>query len=92
MKWHGDNPNLAPFDPGATFPIPERRFGQPITEVVNGTFGVPAASSPRFWRGFAPIGRRTREFAELVRAYGVVLLTMIKIVLIAAISFASPSQ
>jgi hypothetical protein len=69
-----------------------RRFGQPIMEVVNGTFEASAASSPCFWLWVASIARRKSEFCGLVRTYGAVLLTMIKIVLIGAISFASPSQ
>src|SRR3979409_2704722 len=73
-------------------PIRQRSFRQPTTEIVKGTFCVAAASSPCFWRKVAPIGEPEREFCETIRPYSAVLLTMIKIVLIAAISFASPSQ
>jgi hypothetical protein len=72
--------------------IPERRFGQPIMEAVNGTFGVPRRKFAMFLARICPNCRRAREFAGLVIPYGVLLLTMIKIVLIAAISFASSSQ
>jgi hypothetical protein len=41
---------------------PTAKFGQPITEMVNGTFGVFAASSPFFWRRVAPIKQGEREF------------------------------
>src|SRR5580704_14136392 len=85
MKRHGDNPLRA-------WPVRQRGFGKPITKRVNGTFDLFAASSPCFWRRVAPIGGREREFCEPVRPYGPVLLTMIKIVLIAGISFAPPSQ
>jgi hypothetical protein len=60
--------------------------------MVNGTFGVPAAGSPYFWRRVAAINELKREFCGLVRTYRPVLLTMIKNALIATISFASPSQ
>jgi hypothetical protein len=61
-------------------------------ELVNGTFGVPAASSPLFRRKVAVVGRGEREFSGLRRPYGAALLTMIKIVLIAPISFVSLCQ
>jgi len=67
-------------------------FREPITELVNGTFGVLAASSPCFRQGAASFPRPRREFRGLVRRYGALLLTMIKKVLIAAISFASLCQ
>jgi hypothetical protein len=60
--------------------------------MVNGTFAVFAASSPFFRRRVAPIKQSEREFRGLVRPYGFALLTMIKIVLIAAISFEPLSQ
>jgi hypothetical protein len=54
-------------------------------EVVNGTFVERAASSPPF---------SAKRFPDplVVAMTGGPPLTMIKIVLIAAISFASPSQ
>jgi hypothetical protein len=61
-------------------------------EKVNGTFGVAAASSPCFGQKVGSINQQAREIRGLVRPYGSALLTMIKIVLIAAISFARPSQ
>jgi hypothetical protein len=49
--------------------IRQRRFRQPNTKVVNGTFGVPAAGLPCFWRRFAPIdsefARAAGNFEEL---------------------------
>jgi hypothetical protein len=85
MKRHDDNPNLLAADPAA-------KFSSANHGMVNGRFCVTAASSPCFWRKIAPIRAPEREFCGTVRPYGAVLLTMIKIVLIAAISFASPSQ
>jgi hypothetical protein len=58
MKRHGDNPNLP------ARPIPAAKFGQPITELVNGTFRVPAVSSPFFWQKVAPINNRDENFEE----------------------------
>jgi hypothetical protein len=83
MKRHGGFPKLAPL---------AAKFGQPITEMVNETFGPFAASSPFFRRRVASIKQSEREFPGPVRPYGFALLTMIKIVLIAAISFEPLSQ
>jgi hypothetical protein len=41
---------------------PTAKFRQPITEMVNGTFGVFAASSPFFRRRVAPIKQSELEF------------------------------
>jgi hypothetical protein len=60
--------------------------------MVNGTFRVPAASLPCFWQKVAAIDPVVREFRSFAEPYGATLLTMIKIVLIVTISFASPSQ
>jgi hypothetical protein len=90
MKRHGGFPKLAPL--AAKFAVRQRRFGQPIMEMVNETFGPFAASSPFFRRRVAPIKQSEREFRGPVRPYGFALLTMIKIVLIAAISFEPLSQ
>ncbi len=86
MKRHGDNPDL----PAPS--IRQRSFRQPITEMVNGTFWPPAAGLPCFWQRVAAIGGPDKKFCGFVRPYRAVLLTMIKNALIAAISFASPSQ
>jgi hypothetical protein len=86
MKRHGSNLN------SSARRFRQRSFRQPIMEVVNETFCVPAASSPLFWRKIAAIGPGLLEFSGLRRPYSAALLTMIKIVLIAAISFASLSQ
>jgi hypothetical protein len=75
-------------------PAPDRSGlepGQPITEVVNGTF----RRKPQVCR---LLGQKfpDREQADHKRLPSVFIgglpLTMIKIVLIATISFASPSQ
>jgi hypothetical protein len=60
--------------------------------VVNGTFVVPATGLPFFRREVAAINQTSWEFRGLLMPYGLVLLTMIKIVLRAAISFASATQ
>jgi len=60
--------------------------------MVNGTFEVPAHCLPPFCRDVAAINESNWELRGLLMPYGLVLLTMIKIVLIAAISFASRSQ
>jgi hypothetical protein len=59
--------------------------------MVNGRFAKSAASSPCFWQKVASGKGPKREFQETIRPYGAGLLTMIKIVLIATISFAPPS-
>jgi hypothetical protein len=71
------------------FPLPRPRA---IGNMVNGTFDVPASYSPPFCRDVAAINKSKWEFRGLLVPYGLVLLTMIKIVLKAAISFASRSQ
>jgi hypothetical protein len=71
---------------------PTAKCRHPIMEKVNGTFGVPAAKSPCFRQRVGSINQHAQEVRGLVRPYGTALLTMIKIVLIAAISFAPPSQ
>jgi hypothetical protein len=86
MKRHGDNPTVPALDD------PAAKFGQPITGMVNGTFCLSAASLPCFLQKVASIPEPKRKIRGLVRPYRVALLTMIKIVLIAAISFAPPSQ
>jgi hypothetical protein len=60
--------------------------------MVNGTFGVPAADLPLFRQEVASICKSIWEFRALLMPYALVLLTMIKIVLTAAISFASATQ
>ena len=60
--------------------------------MVNGTFVVPASGLPCFRREVAVINQTSWEFRGLLMPYGLVLLTMIKIVLSAAISFASATQ
>jgi hypothetical protein len=60
--------------------------------MVNGTFDVPAPRLPPFCRDVAAIYKRNWEFRALLTPYGLVLLTMIKIVLTTAISFALGSQ
>jgi hypothetical protein len=79
LKRHGKGPNL----PGRT--IRALELSQPITELVNGTFVERAGGSQPF---------PAKRFPDLpVEAMtGGPPLTMIKIVLIAAISFASASQ
>jgi hypothetical protein len=61
-------------------------------KMVNGTLCVLAASSPSFWQKVATIENSDEKFCEFLRSYGTSLLTMIKIVLIATISFAPLSQ
>jgi hypothetical protein len=79
-------------------PVPSARrfrrssFRQPITELVNETFCAFAASLPLFRRKAAAIPHSKPEFLTPRGPYGAALLTMIKIVLIAAISFAPLSQ
>lgn len=60
--------------------------------MVNGTFDVPAPGLPFFRLEVAVISQSSWEFRGLLMPYGLVLLTMIKIVLSAAISFASATQ
>jgi hypothetical protein len=76
--------------------LPDRsgqgRLGQPIMKLVNETFAGIAATSPSFCRGVAPISTLPQEFRVPVRPYATKLLTMIKKVLIATISFASLNQ
>jgi hypothetical protein len=63
-----------------------------MKSMVNGTFVVLAPYSPPFCRNVAAINQSNWEFRGLLGPYGLVLLTMIKIVLTTAISFASGSQ
>jgi len=83
MIRHGDNPFSRPIDR-------QRRFREPIIPVVNARFCLTAASSPCFLAKSPPIGD-AQIFCGPARPYAAVLLTMIKIVLTVAISFASPS-
>jgi hypothetical protein len=66
MKRHGENQNLENNPMHSTIGL---MFRQPITELVNGTFGVSAASSPCFRRGFTSIDSKfacaARNFKEL---------------------------
>jgi hypothetical protein len=55
------------------------------------TKGFAQPCLPSFWLRLALIVARSQKIAFTSKAYDAVLLTMIKIVLIAAISFASPS-
>jgi hypothetical protein len=61
MKRHVDSPNLS------VPSLRQRGSGQPIMELVNGTFGVFAASLPCFWQRLASIGRRKWEFQGTTR-------------------------
>jgi hypothetical protein len=87
MKRHGDNPKSSP---------PERSDGEDFDSQSRKRLTKRSvdiiASSPCFRQSVASINPHARENPNLVRPYGVALLTMIKIVLIGAISFASPSQ
>jgi hypothetical protein len=60
--------------------------------MVKGTFEVSAASSPCFRPGVAAIHQILQETCARIVSYGALLLTMIKVVLIAAISKASLNQ
>ena len=60
--------------------------------VVNTTKSAFAAELPRFRLEFASNSNSDLEFRVVLMPYGLVLLTMIKIVLSAAISFASATQ
>jgi hypothetical protein len=60
--------------------------------MVKGRFGASAANWPCFGPEAAAIGAAKQEIPELLRPYRPVLLTMIKIVLNAAISFAARTQ
>src|SRR5579859_767684 len=87
MKRHGDDPKSSSPEGKAT-----AKQSPANMEKVNGRFGAIAASSPCFRPTVASISQCLQEFRGLVRPYVTALLTMIKIVLIATISFASPSQ
>ena len=67
-------------------------FRQPTTATVNGTFSELAAISPDFSRQSAWIYDSVAEICASLGTYGTELLTMIKNVLIAAISFVSLTQ
>jgi hypothetical protein len=69
-----------------------RVSGQPITELVNGTFRVHAAGLPLYCRKLAAKCTGARLFRAVGGGYALTLLTMIKIVLIESISFDRPSQ
>ena len=56
MKRHGSSPDL---DPAS---IRQVEFVEPNTKVVNGTFEVFAANSPRFSQCVAPILEFPKEF------------------------------
>jgi hypothetical protein len=60
--------------------------------MVNGTLCALAASSPFFWQKIAAIAKSDQKFCGFLISYDTPLLTMIKIVLIATISFAPLSQ
>ena len=65
---------------------------QPITTEVNGTFSDLSPVSTYFRHQSALIGDRVPETCVSLGLYGTKLLTMIKNVLIAAISFVSLTQ
>jgi hypothetical protein len=65
---------------------------QPITERINRSLLEFAANLPFFRQRRALMVRGSREIRADIRLYGVKLLTMIKNVLIAAISFPALNQ
>jgi hypothetical protein len=86
VKRHGPGPDR----PAAL--IPGEASAHPITMAVNGTFSELAAILLDFSRQSAWICDSVPEICVSLRTYGTELLTMIKNVLIAAISFVSLNQ
>jgi hypothetical protein len=87
VKRHGPDP-----DRPNTVILRKGIFRQPTTPTVNGTFSELAVVLPDFSRQSAWICDSLSEICVSLRTYGTELLTMIKNVLIAAISFASLNQ
>jgi hypothetical protein len=87
VKRHGSGP-----DRPNTVILRKGIFRQPTTATVNGTFSELAVILPDFSRQSAWICDSVPEICASLRTYETELLTMIKNVLIAAISFVSLNQ